>query len=412
MRLVVAAGIGGWLDHMTSTRVPPSATVTKPERLAWPDVMRAACVCLVVVFHVELWVVETTGLPVVGDTSRWWDLAHGIMDRFLMPGLFLLSGMLVSRGLLTSGRTRIDTTSVRRAISSYYLYVVWLAVYWAVFAAAVAVRPSTSAYPHAFTSATDAVQQLVAPATSLWYLFALACYALVMIVIVRLHVPALVVILAAGALAVLIRGWDVWAAERIGFNFVFFVVGVYLAPHAAAFARLRWWWLFPAAGAFVLVTVAGTLADLTSSVFAVVARLATVPIVVVVCVLASRVAPLARLGAFVGQRTLSVYVLHPLLLVPLWWWATGAHASAVAVTSNPAGLALLLYGGGAVVVALALLVEAALRRLGATALFALPTAALPARYPGHACPMSAPRAGSLRTSRGSRAHRQGQVVRH
>ncbi|WP_098458449.1 acyltransferase family protein [Flavimobilis soli] len=364
---------------MTSTRVPPPVTVTKPDRLAWPDVMRAACVCLVVVFHVELWVVETTGLPVVRDTSRWWDLAHGIMDRFLMPGLFLLSGLLVSRTLLTTGRIRIDAASVRRAVSSYYLYVVWLAVYWVVFAAAVAVRPSTTGYPHAFTSVSAALRQLVAPATSLWYLFALACYALVMIAMVRLRIPAAVVILAAGVLAVVIRGWEVWAAERIGFNFVFFVVGVYLAPYAAALGRLRWWWLFPAAAAFVLVTVAGTVADLTSSVFAVVARLATVPIVVVVCVLASRLAAVARVGGYVGRHTLSVYVLHPLLMIPLWWWATGDRVDAVAFTSNPAGLALLLYGGGAVVVALALLIETGLRRVGAGALFALPAALVPAR---------------------------------
>ena len=364
---------------MTSTPLRPPAPGTVAGRLVWPDVMRAACVALVVVFHVELWIVETTGLPVVGDTSRWWDLAHGIMDRFLMPGLLMLSGMLVSRRLLTAGRSRVDATSVRRAVASYYLYVVWLAVYWLVFTLAAAAHPSTRAYPHAFTAPGDAVQQLVAPATSLWYLFALACYATVMIVVVRLRVPAPVAILAAGAVAVLARGWDVWAAERIGFNLVFFVVGVYLAPHAAAIARLRGWWLLPAAGAFGAVTVAGTLADLGSPVFAVVARLATVPIVLVACVLASRVAPVARLGSFLGRRTLSVYVLHPLLMIPLWWWVADDRASAVALTSHPAGLALLLYGGGAAITALALLVETLLRRVGGGALFALPATVLAPR---------------------------------
>lgn len=380
MRAAAHGSLGGCLDLMTATRsVLTPAPAMGADRIVWPDLMRGACVFLVVVFHVELWIVETTGLPVVGDTSRWWDLAHGIMDRFLMPGLLLLSGMLMSRRLLTSGRSRVDVTSLRRAVSSYYLYVVWLAVYWLAFALAVAVRPATAAYPHAFTTPGDALRQLVAPETSLWYLFALACYAAVMIVVVRLRVPAPVVVLAAGAVAVLARGWDVWAAERIGFNLVFFVIGVYLAPYAARLARLRWWWLLPAVTAFVLVTVAGTLADLTSPVFAVVARLATVPLVLVVCVIASRLAPVARLGRFLGSRTLSVYVLHPLLMIPLWWWVTEERAAAVALTSSPAGLALLLYGGGAVVTALALLVETGLRRARAGVLFALPAAVLAPR---------------------------------
>jgi surface polysaccharide O-acyltransferase-like enzyme len=364
---------------MTSTRVLQPATVTQPERIPWPDLMRAACVYLIVVFHIELWVVETTGLPVVGDTSRWWDLAHGLMDRVRLPGLLLLSGMLVSRRLLTTGRTRVDMTSVRRAVSSYYLYVVWLAVYWVVFTLAVALRPEVRGYAHVFTSPSDAVVQLVAPATTLWYLFALAVYVTVMIGAVRLRVPAPVVIGLAAVVSVLATRWEVWAWERIGFHLVFFVVGVYLGPRAAALARLRWWWLVPTAALWGAITVAGTVADLTSPVFAVVARVGSVPFVLVLCVLASRLRPFARLGGFVGRRTLSVYVLHPLLLVPLWWWATQDRADAVALVSNPAGLALLLYVGGAVVVALALLVETGLRRARAGVLFAMPTAILAPR---------------------------------
>jgi len=369
----------GWLDSMTSTHVLPPVTATQPDRLAWPDLMRAACVYLIVVFHIELWVVETTGLPVVGDTSRWWDLAHGLMDRVRLPGLLLLSGMLVSRRLLTSGRTSVDMTSVRRALSSYYLYVVWLAVYWAVFALAVAVRPETTGYAHVFTAPSDALVQLVAPATTLWYLIALACYVIVMIVVVRLRVPAPLVIVLAAAVSVLATRWDLWSGERIGFHLVFFVVGVYLGPRAAGLARLSWWWVVPTAALWGVVTVVGTVADLTSPVFAVLARVGSIPFVLVLCVLASRLRPVARLGGFVGRRTLSVYVLHPLLLMPLWWWVTQDRADAVSLTSSPAGLALLLYGGGAVVVALALLLETGLRRARAGALFSMPAGILASR---------------------------------
>lgn len=364
---------------MTTTHTTPAAPGAERVRLVWPDLMRAACVYLIVVFHIQLWLVETTGLPGVHDVNRWWDLAHGLLDRVRLAGLLLLSGMLVSRRLLTTGRTAIDLTSVRRAVSSYYLYVVWLVIYWAVFAAAAAARPSTRDYPHAFTSAGDAAGQLVVPDTTLWYLYALACYVAVMIVVVRLRVPAPVVILAAVALSVLASGWESWAANRIGFHLLFFVIGVYLGPRAAAMARMSAWWLAPAAAVFGSVTVLGIVTDVDAPWFAVVARLASIPVVLVVCVLLSRLAPVARLGSFVGRRTLSVYVLHPLLLIPLWWWVTEHHDAALALASNPAGLALLLYGGGAVTAGLALLVETGLRRVRAGALFALPDAVLPQR---------------------------------
>lgn len=139
------------------------------------------------------------------------------------------------------------------------------------------------------------------------------------------------------------------------------------------------WWLAPAAAVFGSVTVLGIVTDVDAPWFAVVARLASIPVDLVVCVLLSRLAAVARLGSFVGRRTLSVYVLHPLLLIPLWWWVTEQHDAALAIASNPAGLALLLYGGGAVTAGLALLVETGLRRVRAGALFALPDAVLPQR---------------------------------
>lgn len=343
--------------------------------------MRAVCVYLIVVFHIELWVVETTGLSAVGDTNRWWDLAHGLLDRVRLGGLLLLSGMLVSRRLLTDGRRRLDATSIRRAVSSYYLYVVWLAVYWLVFTVAVAVRPSTASYPHAFTSVSDAVSQLVNPMTSLWYLFALACYVGLMLVVVRLRIPAPVVIAAACVLSVVAHGWDQWAANRIGFHLVFFVLGVYLGQSATTMSRMSARWIMPTVLAFGLVTVAGVAGDLTSSTYALVARLGSIPVILVASVFLARLAPVARLGAFVGRRTLSVYVLHPLLLIPLWWWATEQSGQASTVAANPLGLALLLYGGGAVITSMALLVEHGLRKIRAGALFAMPAAVLPPREP-------------------------------
>lgn len=344
--------------------------------------MRAVCVCAIVVFHVELWLLTSAGIPGIDDTSRVWGLAQGLLNRVRLPGLLLLSGMLVSRRLLDPPRApgrdgrlhrRLDRTSLGRAVASYYLYVVWLGAYWLVFAVAVWWQPGVRAFPHLFTSVPDAAAQLAVPATTLWYLLALALYVLAMVVCVRAGVPPIVVVVASVALALVAMGWDSWAGEKIASHAMYFVVGVYLGPRAAALARMRWWWVLPTGALFVATTVVGTLGDIETSWFGVAARVASMPLVLVLAVLGARWAPLARFAAVVGRRTLCVYVLHPLLLLPVWWWVSQHQQDVRDVVANPVGLALVVYGGAGLVVVVALAVETALRRVGGGAVFAMPS---------------------------------------
>ena len=63
-----------------------------------------------------------------------------------------------------------------------------------------------------------------------------------------------------------------------------------------------------------------------------------------------------------GRRTLGVYVLHPLPLMPLWW-AVQCHPSwFVGVASSPVGCALRILLATSGVVAVAIAIEAVLRR--------------------------------------------------
>jgi uncharacterized membrane protein YcfT len=107
------------------------ASVRAPEagRLGWIDAVRGACVLAVVLFHATAWHVLTLDLAPVAD--RTWSVVNGYLGSLRMPLLLAVSGLLASRRILQGSRS---PDSAERAASSYYLYVVWLAVYVAVYA--------------------------------------------------------------------------------------------------------------------------------------------------------------------------------------------------------------------------------------------------------------------------------------
>ena len=105
---------------------PPEVSVGI--RLHWIDAARGACVVAVVFHHIYLWQFTPLGDALwqpglVEDTK---------MDEFItsvrMPMLLAISGMLAARRV-REGWARPGAAV--RAASSYYLYVVWLALYFA-----------------------------------------------------------------------------------------------------------------------------------------------------------------------------------------------------------------------------------------------------------------------------------------
>ena len=344
--------------------------VSVASRLPWIDAARGACVVGVVLHHVCLW-----QLPPLGDALWRPGLVEETrMDAYLtsvrMPVLLAISGMLAARRI-REGWSR--PAAVVRAASSYYLYVVWLALYFAldlVF---------SSVNPWRIGSISDLLIQLFLPETPLWYIFALALYVIMLTAVRRLPPWLVLGTLATLSVAMLGLGFEgrMWWWVTVPERAVFFAVGVYGGWLLKALAaRRRITDLLIAAlvalgyvvlGAWPVAAVADNLEHVLGGFVCIVLAAAFFPQVV-------RWRPLASVGKFVGARTLQIYLLHsPLILLAL---ILLRHTGTNWLHARPSPLETALWPIGLtlVIILLALLIHHVLERIGLAVLFDPPAA--------------------------------------
>ncbi len=287
-------------------------------RLAWVDATRGYCVAAVVLFHVVLWHFGSNGAEVAPAAGRLWGFVNSALGSVRMPVLLAVSGLVLARQVREGLHLR---TTGFRAANNYYLYVVWLLVY-AVFYGVFA-----QAYLHHRVDGWGIVRQLVVPATTLWYIYALALYIVVLAVVRR--VPPWVVLSVLVVLSTVVhsaRFGDLALWLKVPELFIFFAIGVYCADLVRGFAeRANLTRLLLALVVAVGITAAGQLATtpLADSLLFVLRGTAFMALAVTVVPLAVRWHPVRRLGAALGQRTLIVYTMHPLLIGVLTIVATG-----------------------------------------------------------------------------------------
>ncbi|MWV59990.1 acyltransferase family protein [Rathayibacter sp. VKM Ac-2754] len=335
------------------------------ERLAWVDTTRGLGVLAVVVFHVLIW--NYSGL--VDGTSAVaaaWEQVGSSLGRIRMPILFALSGLLAHRGLLLGWRVG---TARLRLVSNAYLYVVWVVVYGGVFA--LLARPD---FPHSIDTLAQFALQFVFPTTTLWFIFALGLYPLVLVGLRALRVPWWGVLLLGAA------AWFVGANLRVILfgdallqNFVFFALGVLGAEQLRRFSRPGLVTFAAPLGVFLLAVLGGHLVDgPAAEVLGFVASAAAIPLAVVSAALLCLWGPAARLGSAIGRRTLPIYLLQVPLL-GLWSLVANPEAEwLVALLRNP--LAELAYPPlvTAGIIALSLGIRGLLARVPGDPLFTVP----------------------------------------
>ncbi|MGO4955729.1 acyltransferase family protein [Luteococcus sp. Sow4_B9] len=331
----------------------------KPARQPWIDMTRGACVLLVVLYHVVLWHLPHLESPTM--KADLWTRLNDVVGGIRMPLLLMLSGMLAS-GKLTRGRA-----ALRGAAANYWLYVVWLTVYALVMpilgvAEAGQVRPGL-----------DWLQQLVAPQTPLWYVFALATYMVVLHLLRGVH-PAIVLALLTALTLFIVPGENI--ALKVPYLAIYFAVGVYAAPLLKRVAAEKPWALLVAGIALLAVPkVIGLVPNLPTAgiqltwLFGNLGKgLFMMGAVVLWCVL---LRPMHWL-AWVGRHTLAIYVMHPPLLA-LWMWLDAQTGFPQRLATLLGPLAVLYPAlGVAVISATALLLERLVRRGPVEALFGLP----------------------------------------
>lgn len=294
------------------------------ERLVWIDAARALCVLAVVILH------TTISLLLVFEPDpldmKWRHFVDA-MTPFRMPALSLLSGVLLSSRIRAGFEDRRAAATIAQ---SAWLYALWLTAFLVV---AMAVGSSVWLGQFGFGQTRDSfssfVDQLVLPRTVLWYVAALAVWSAVLTAI--RHVPAAAVLIVLSTLSVASFSLPADGAEQypnIIRYFVFFAVGVYTSDRLRdAVAQRPWTTGGIAAGAFVLTSLASSFgpSERVDHVLTVPRDIAGALIVMVLSVALCRVPGIGRGLAWIGVRTLPIYVMHAimldLLVMDTSWWA-------------------------------------------------------------------------------------------
>ena len=268
----------------------------------------------IVLVHTMIWIYRPAAgeAPAVAFADNAWEEISSIFGWFRLPLLFVISGFLVSARIRAGWR---DRRSLERAASSYYLYVAWLTVYGVL---SFVVPPGS---PFRIWEPASYVRQLVLPRTILWFILALALWALVLSALHR--VPPVLMLVALAALTVATdwmpgnNGGDLYL--RVLYFGFFFALGVYLKPAVAFLATGGLWWKIIAAGAVFMVLRklryaapngrgVGTFFRMLEQTGAVAAAIAAVSLLCLIPVV-------ARVLSAVGRNTLPIFVLQ----MPMFW---------------------------------------------------------------------------------------------
>ncbi|WP_425843404.1 acyltransferase family protein [Agrococcus sp. TSP3-2-1] len=335
-------------------------------REPWPDLARGVTVLLVVAMHLmylhlvpHLWGTAATSLH---------QRAIDWTTPLRMPLFFVISGYLSARMLTRSWRSGFSGRIAPRV----YLYVVWLAVttisLWGLRGWSADWDPLGYFLP-----------ELLYPSGVLWYLWALPVYFAVARATRALPVWLVIALAAAASIGVEIAGDTAFLLELVDFagwvsivsGFLPFVVGARLPDAIRALARSGRAWQTARVVALAIAAVA-------------VRRESPVPIVTellvsAVCVGAalmvmSHVAHwrMWRPIRYIGRNTLTIFALHPLLIIALNKLFSDHPAIPAAIRDQHALAVLLPTAELLLIVGFSLLFERLLRRVGLRHLFEMP----------------------------------------
>ncbi len=293
---------------MTDALRPPAVRET------WGDALKGVLIVLVVFWHVVmksyLQVDWQLGVPIPGvSIPGVWGLTGDVIWPFLMPLFLLVSGYFAANAFSRPWRVVART----RVLRFFYLYLLWSLIHMA----------ALWAFPDLPTLVPRSLAQFVESVTisppNTWYLYALALYFLVAKALSR--VPAWLVIGAAAVLSVVVSAGLVEVVSNRGSllsNFVFFLLGLHLAPQLRRFVasmRPARAVLFVAAYALVFAAMRLTGTESVPGVWPAVSA-AGVAMGLAVAPLIARSRLLGTGLAAIGRRSLPIYLLHmPLLAI-------------------------------------------------------------------------------------------------
>lgn len=331
---------------------PPSSGTPRIGRVGWVDAAKGFCILLVVAGHAVI------NLNNNGYGTGEWERINLMLGPLRMPLFFLLTGLFAAKALSESWRSFAD----RRVWIMVWLFVVWVPVreIWLSMVPPTsvghsgAVPPPPGVDPANWASMLENIGRAVlGPESYLWFLYALALFAVVSKLTRR--VPPVLQLILAGAVSVASPTAEFgWPWNDILHTYFFYLLGMYAAPWIHRMAQRRS--LLVVAASVTVYAAVAVWIDASYDHFnfglngPVRLFLATVGIIAVIsifsCMESWRVTvPFSRVGA----RTLPVFLMHIMVL------ATVTFAFDLVLPSDP-GLPLqpLILGGITVVLCLGL----------------------------------------------------------
>lgn len=280
------------MQHGSAGHTTAASGAPRP-RAAWVDCAKGISICLVVLWHA------------VGTAF----LVNNLLILVRMPLFFFLAGFFAAKIIATPWPHLLRT----RTLNFYYIYLVWMTLF---FILVVTVREAV--HGHLPSPATYLIH-LVVPLDYLWFLFTLA----LLFAFARLvrGIPAAAVIgalLLVYAVSVSDGRWEpITYATRLARLPLFFMLGTLSFAQVDAWSRAsRAFWPLSAAlfaGASLMV-MEGGLGHVAA------ATLATSALgILAVCQFCQQMqaTALGRGLAFLGRRTLHIYLIHAIAIAYL-----------------------------------------------------------------------------------------------
>lgn len=212
--------LSGATANSASTASPSAvkpALFTTPEgRVDWVDVAKGICILFVVMMHSTLGVEELTG------ATSWMGTIVEWAQPFRMPDFFFIAGLFLVRTIDAPWQRYLD----RKVVHFAYFYVLWMVIQVAIKHGALTGDVTGSLHLM--------LQSLYQPFGTLWFVYMLPIFFLV----VRLtkHLPVWLMLGIGAALEIAPIGTGYLLVDEFASRFVYFYAGYALAGYAFALA--------------------------------------------------------------------------------------------------------------------------------------------------------------------------------
>jgi uncharacterized membrane protein YcfT len=187
-------------------------------RVDWVDYAKGFCIVMVVMMH------STLGVEQAAGHEGWMHYAVAFARPFRMPDFFLISGLFLARVIDRDWRNYLD----KKVLHFAYFYVLWVTIQFAfkapMFAAAEGWRGVGFDYLEAF----------IEPFGTLWFIYLLPIFFVVVKATRALPWPAIWLVGAALEIAHIDTGWTV--IDEFANRFIYLYTGYLFAPHVFALA--------------------------------------------------------------------------------------------------------------------------------------------------------------------------------